>query len=199
MLKDASGKEVGRATLTSTPSGVLMNLDADRASARRCTPSIFMRSANASRPNFKSAGPHFNPDQTKHGMMNPEGPHAGDMPNLHVPAAASSRSRCSNPSVTSDAEAALLDDDGSAIVIHAGADDYKTDPAGNAGDRIACGVITALSRSLNLQRRHARLVPAIHVFSFGVGCPALRPGMTGQAGLGRGKAPMIAPGPPLAL
>ena len=74
--------------------------------------------------------------------MNPQGPHAGDMPNLHVAADGKIQVEVLNPTVTSDAESALLDEDGAAIVVHAGADDYKTDPAGNAGDRIACGVVT---------------------------------------------------------
>ena len=107
VFKDANGKEVGRATLTPTPSGVLVSLD-----------------------------------HTKHGMMNQEGPHAGDMPNLHVPADGKLQVEVLNPTVSLSGESALLDADGSALVIHAGADDYKTDPAGNAGARIACGVIT---------------------------------------------------------
>ena len=73
--------------------------------------------------------------------MNPEGPHAGDMPNLHVPEGGKLKIEVLNPTVTLSAESALLDEDGSAVVIHAVADDYQTDPAGNAGDRIACGVI----------------------------------------------------------
>jgi Cu-Zn family superoxide dismutase len=73
--------------------------------------------------------------------MNPEGPHAGDMPNLHVPEGGKLQIEVLNPTVTLTAESALLDEDGSAVVIHTGADDYQTDPAGNAGDRIACGVI----------------------------------------------------------
>jgi len=141
VLKDASGKEVGAATLTVTPSGVLISLDltAVRPSEHgfhvhttgKCEP-----------PDFKSAGPHFNPDQTKHGFMTPEGPHAGDLPNLHVPADGNLQVEVLEPNVTLSGEAPLLDADGSALVIHAGADDYKTDPAGNSGDRIACGVIT---------------------------------------------------------
>jgi len=140
VLKDAQGAEVGRATLTTTPSGVLISLDltalppGDHAfhihATGKCEP-----------PDFKSAGPHFNPDQTKHGLMNPEGPHAGDMPNLHVPEGGKLKIEVLNPTVTLSAESALLDADGAALVIHAGADDYQTDPAGNAGDRIACGVI----------------------------------------------------------
>jgi superoxide dismutase, Cu-Zn family len=141
VLKDASGKDVGKATLTVTPSGVLVRLDliavppGDHAfhihAVGKCEP-----------PDFKSAGPHFNPDETKHGLMNPEGPHAGDMPNLHVPAEGKLQVEILDPAVTLSAEAALLDADGAALVIHAAADDYKTDPAGNAGDRIACGVVT---------------------------------------------------------
>jgi Cu-Zn family superoxide dismutase len=74
--------------------------------------------------------------------MNAEGPHAGDMPNLHVPRDGKLQVEVLNRMVTLNEKAALLDQDGSALVIHAGADDYLTDPAGNAGDRIACGVVT---------------------------------------------------------
>jgi len=141
VLRDASGKEVGAATFTVTPSGVLISLDLTAVppgehgfhvhTTGKCEP-----------PDFKSAGPHFNPDQTKHGFMTPEGPHAGDLPNLHVPADGKLQVEVLEPNVTLSGEAPLLDADGSALVIHAGADDYKTDPAGNSGDRIACGVIT---------------------------------------------------------
>ena len=93
-------------------------------------------------PDFKSAGPDFNPDQTKHGIMNPEGPHAGDLPNIHVPPDGKLEVEFLNPVVTISQEAALLDTDGTSIVIHANADDYKTDPDGNSGPGIACGVIT---------------------------------------------------------
>jgi Cu-Zn family superoxide dismutase len=141
VLKDKDGKEVGKVELTDTPSGVLMRLTLDDVppgdhafhvhGVGKCEP-----------PDFKSAGPHFNPDETKHGLMNPEGPHSGDMPNLHVPDSGKLTVEVFNEMVTLDAEQALLDGDGSAIVVHAVADDYTTDPAGNAGDRIACGVVT---------------------------------------------------------
>jgi Cu-Zn family superoxide dismutase len=141
VLKDAQGTEVGQATLTTTPSGVLISLDLTAIPAGEHAFHIHAV-GKCEPPKFESAGPHFNPDATKHGLMNPEGPHAGDMPNLHVPEGGKLQIEVLNPTVTLSAESALLDEDGSAVVIHAGADDYKTDPAGNAGDRIACGVIT---------------------------------------------------------
>jgi Cu-Zn family superoxide dismutase len=141
VLKNAQGNEVGKATLTSTPSGVLINLDLTAIPAGEHA--LHIHAVGKCEPSdFKSAGPHFNPDETKHGIMNPQGPHAGDMPNLHVGADGKIQVEVLNPTVTLSAESALLDEDGAAIVVHAAADDYKTDPAGNAGDRIACGVIT---------------------------------------------------------
>jgi superoxide dismutase, Cu-Zn family len=141
VLNDAKGNEVGKAEVTTTPSGVLIRLDltalpaGDHAfhihAVGKCEP-----------PDFKSAGPHFNPDQTKHGYLSPEGPHAGDMPNLHVPADGKLQVEILEPNVTLSGESPLLDADGAALIIHAGADDYRTDPAGNSGDRIACGVVT---------------------------------------------------------
>jgi len=140
ILKDADGKEVGTATLTDTPGGVLINLDltsvpaGDHAfhihAAGKCEP-----------PDFKSAGGHFNPDETEHGLENAEGPHAGDMPNIHVPADGKLNVEVLNVDVSLSDDSALLDDDGAALVIHAGPDDYRSDPAGDAGARIACGVI----------------------------------------------------------
>ena len=141
VLKDAQGNEVGKATLTASPSGVLIRLDLTGVppgehafhihTVGKCEP-----------PDFKSAGAHFNPDETKHGFMNGDGPHAGDMPNLHVPDSGKLQIEVLDSMVSLSEDPALLDADGAALVIHAGADDYKTDPAGNAGDRIACGVVT---------------------------------------------------------
>jgi superoxide dismutase, Cu-Zn family len=141
ILKDKDGKEVGKVVMTRAEDGVLMNVTLTGIAPGehafhvhaigKCEP-----------PDFKSAGPHFNPDQTKHGMMNPEGPHSGDMPNLHVPDSGKLQVEILNTLVSLDGDAALLDEDGSALIVHAGADDYRTDPAGNAGDRIACGVVT---------------------------------------------------------
>ena len=140
VLKDAKGNEVGKTELTATPNGVLISLDLTAVPAGEHA--FHMHAAGKCEPpDFKSAGPHFNPDQTKHGLMNAEGPHAGDMPNLHVPGDGKLQVEVLNPTVTLNKKAALLDQDGSALVIHAGVDDYVSDPAGNAGDRIACGVV----------------------------------------------------------
>jgi superoxide dismutase, Cu-Zn family len=140
-LKDAKGNEVGKAELTATPSGVLIRVDLTAVPAGEHAFHIHAV-GKCEPPDFKSAGPHYNPDETKHGLMNAEGPHAGDMPNLHVPSDGKLQVEVLNPMVSLNDKASLLDQDGSALVIHAGADDYVSDPAGNAGDRIACAVVT---------------------------------------------------------
>jgi Cu-Zn family superoxide dismutase len=94
-------------------------------------------------PDFKSAGPHFNPEGKKHGFDSPDGHHAGDMKNFTVGADGKVKTELEDSDVTlKDGPHSLLSNGGTAIVIHAKADDYKTDPSGNSGDRIACGVIT---------------------------------------------------------
>ncbi len=137
-LQDASGKGVGTATLTDTPSGLLIKLVLAGVPAGEHAFHIHAV-GKCDAPKFASAGGHFNPTNAKHGLMNASGPHNGDMPNIYVPADGKLEIELLNPKATL---AALFDADGSALVIHAGTDDYKTDPAGNAGDRIACGVIT---------------------------------------------------------
>ena len=90
-------------------------------------------------PDFASAGGHWNPGARQHGMNNPAGPHAGDLPNVDV---AANGKLGATVTLAGASMAGLLDADGSALVLHAGADDYKTDPSGNSGARIACAVIT---------------------------------------------------------
>jgi Cu-Zn family superoxide dismutase len=91
----------------------------------------------------RPAGAHFNPGSKKHGLLVPEGPHAGDMPNLYVPESGEVIIEILNPAITieKDKPNSVFGPSGAAIVIHAGADDYKSDPAGNAGARNVCGVI----------------------------------------------------------
>jgi len=118
VLKDASGKEVGRAVFTATPSGALLNLTL--TAAQPGVHALHIHAVGRCDPHdFKSAGPDFNPDQTKHGIMNPEGPHAGDLPNIHVSPDGKLEVEFLNPVVTISQEAALLDTDGTSIVIHA--------------------------------------------------------------------------------
>ena len=93
-------------------------------------------------PDFKTAGPHLNPDNKKHGKDNPEGPHAGDLLNLEVKADGTAKATLLDKNVTlGNGPNSVFHEGGSAIVIHEKEDDYKTDPAGNSGARIACGVI----------------------------------------------------------
>lgn len=91
-------------------------------------------------PDFASAGPHFNPLAKQHGRDNPMGAHAGDLPNIDVGSNGSGAMNIMLPGLRLvDGDAPLIDADGAAVVLHAKADDYRTDPAGNAGTRIACG------------------------------------------------------------
>ena len=139
-LKDSSGKSIGDVDLMQTPAGVLIKLQikglppGERA--------FHIHAVGKCEAPFESAGPHFNPGNHKHGMMAGQG-HAGDMPNLHVPQSGELSVEVMNAAVTLEKGKpnSLFDGDGSTLVIHAKADDHKTDPAGNSGDRIACGVI----------------------------------------------------------
>jgi Cu-Zn family superoxide dismutase len=140
-LKSTDGKEVGTVDLKETTNGVLLVV-----SVKGLPPgehAFHIHEVGKCEPPFTSAKGHFNPDKTKHGLMADEGFHAGDMPNLHVPSGGDITVEILNETVTleKDEPNSLLDADGSAVVIHAKADDYKSDPAGEAGDRIACGVI----------------------------------------------------------
>lgn len=139
-LKNADGTEIGTAKLTETPNGVLIALDVSGIPAGMHAFHVHAV-GKCEGPDFKSAGPHFNPDDAKHGIMSQQGPHAGDMPNLEVPADGKFQVEVLNTLVRLKGENSVFDDDGAAVVIHAKADDYKTDPAGDAGDRIACGVL----------------------------------------------------------
>jgi Cu-Zn family superoxide dismutase len=140
-LSDASGQPVGSATLTQTPHGVLI-----AAQLHDLPPgqhAFHIHAVGECTPPVTSAGGHFNPTNRQHGIKNPAGMHAGDMPNITVPESGTIQFEVLDE-MTSISEGGnrILDDDGAALVIHATADDYTSDPAGNAGARIACGVIT---------------------------------------------------------
>ena len=139
-LKDGSGKAIGDADLVQTQGGVLIKLQLKGVAPGEHA--FHIHAVGKCEAPFESAGPHFNPTNHKHGMMSGEG-HAGDMPNLHVPQSGELSVEVINSSISLEKGKpnSVFDNDGSSLVIHAKADDYKSDPAGNSGDRIACGVI----------------------------------------------------------
>ena len=136
MLMTAQGAAVGRASATDVAGGVRFAVDAMAMppgthgahihTTGRCDP-----------PAFETAGGHWNPTAMAHGTLDPQGPHKGDIPNLVIDSAGRGTVGAVIPGVT---VAQLLDADGAAFVVHADADDYRTDPSGNSGARIACGV-----------------------------------------------------------
>lgn len=141
-LKNAQGESVGMATLSSADHGVKIKLNLQNLPAGEHAIHVH-EAAKCDPPDFKSAGAHFNPDSKHHGLQNPEGPHAGDIPNFTVDAKGKSKATVIAPNVTlGDDPHSVFTGGGTALVIHAKADDNKSDPSGNSGDRIACGVIS---------------------------------------------------------
>lgn len=138
---DAQGKKIGTARLNAADSGV--RIDVRVSHLPPGTHGIHIHNVGKCEgPAFASAGPHFNPAAKKHGTENPEGPHAGDLVNLEVNATGFGKASFVDQNVTlGDGPNSLFHDGGTSLVIHAAADDYKTDPAGNSGARIACGAI----------------------------------------------------------
>jgi len=143
-LKDAMGKPVGTATITEAKKGgVLIHIRLQGLPVGEHAAHIHSV-AKCEGPAFTSAGGHFNPEMKMHGLDNENGPHAGDMANFTV---AGKKGKANvtlvNTRVTLDnGSHSVFTNGGTALVIHAMKDDMKTDPAGNAGARIACGTIT---------------------------------------------------------
>ena len=138
MLKTAAGADVGRATVMQN--GTALTVRVDGRAMPPGTHGVHVHTVGrCDAPDFATAGGHWNPSGTQHGTQNPQGPHAGDLPNLMVAADGTGTLTMTLPGGTIDG---LFDTDGSAFVVHAAADDLKTDPSGNSGARIACGVFT---------------------------------------------------------
>lgn len=143
-LMDASGKEIGKAQLTQTPAGVLLSVHATGIPAGEHAFHVHQTGRCEGNEGFKSAGGHFALDH-QHGYHVEGGPHPGDMPNVTVHDDGVFTVEVMNTMVSLESRGSgyLLDQDGAALVIHAAADDYRSQPSGDAGDRIACGVIEA--------------------------------------------------------
>ena len=144
-LRDPNGQPAGMVALTQVPGGVRIVIDAKGMPPGPHGVHIHAV-GKCEAPQFTTAGAHFNPDGKQHGTMNPQGAHAGDLPNLVIGTNGTGRLETTTDRITLGTGAtSVFDADGSAIVVHAGPDDFKTDPTGNSGGRIACGVIVKKS------------------------------------------------------
>ena len=142
VVRNAEGRELGTLTLRDAGAGLavtgrLAGLAPGEHglhlhSTGRCNP-----------PAFDSAGSHWNPGERQHGSANPQGPHAGDLPNLSAGGDSSAMVDAATAAGSLRGELPLLDADGAAVIVHAGSDDYQSQPSGNAGSPIACGVVEA--------------------------------------------------------
>lgn len=140
-IMNVEGAVIGTATFEQTPTGVLILVD-----VRDLPPGphgIHLHAVGSCTPDFKAATGHINPDKAAHGLRNPDGPDNGDLPNLYVAADGTTKAEffTTRVSVSGGAAPALLDEDGSTVIIHENPDDHMTQPIGGAGGRIGCGII----------------------------------------------------------
>jgi len=146
-LKNANGKVVGNAGFREDANGVRIVVQVKAVTPGRHGVHIHA-AGKCDPPGFTSAGGHFNPAGKKHGLKSPEGPHAGDLPNIEVGADGNGRLEHVTKLITLGSGAtSLFDADGSALVLHANPDDEQTDPTGDAGGRIGCGLINKAAQA----------------------------------------------------
>jgi Cu-Zn family superoxide dismutase len=140
---DGQGQAKGKATLVQAKDGI--HVEVDGVGLPAGVHAVHIHAVGTcTGPDFTSAGGHWNPELKQHGRDNPQGAHMGDMPNMEVAADGTGKLKTIiKGAMLSGGKEPLLDSDGAAVVVHATADDYKTDPAGNAGARLACGIIKA--------------------------------------------------------
>lgn len=140
-LRDLSGREIGTVALSDADSGVVV--EGTLTGLAPGERGIHLHAVGRCEPPFESAGPHWNPDRRRHGTLGAGGAHRGDLPNLVIGADSSGALRGTSAGGALRGADGLLDADGAAVVVHEGADDYRTDPSGNSGKRVACGVVSA--------------------------------------------------------
>jgi Cu-Zn family superoxide dismutase len=138
-IRSPTGRLLARATLWQSRDGVEVRIQAAGLAAGRYGAHIH-RVGRCTGLNFADAGPHWNPTGRQHGSLNPQGQHLGDLPNLEVDASGAGRIEFAITRASITGADGVIDADGAAVVIHATADDYRTDPSGNSGRPVACGV-----------------------------------------------------------
>ena len=146
-FNNPAGEAIGEARLWQGPRGVLIHLELANLSPGKHA--IHLHGVGACEPDFKASMGHINPAGAQHGLLNPNGPDNGDLPNIYASEAGTLRAELYTTGVTvdgtsenaPDGAAALMDEDGAALVIHAMGDDHATQPIGGAGGRVGCGVI----------------------------------------------------------
>lgn len=137
------GAEAGSITLTQSDGGVALSGSAMGLTEGEHGIHFHMTGTCDAAAKFETAGGHFNPTEHQHGLENPEGPHAGDLPNITANADGSAEINLTSTSISlvEGDDGYVYDEDGTALIIHAGTDDQMTDPSGNSGDRVLCAVI----------------------------------------------------------
>jgi len=198
-MRTSNGQSVGTATFM--PMGNDVHVRAQLSNLPPGTHGIhFHAVGRCDAPDFMSAGDHFNPTSKQHGLNNPSGAHAGDMPNLEVAADGTATLDFMDMMVTLGAgEASLFDADGTALVIHANADDQITDPSGNSGGRIVCGVLARAAAQPSPAAKPAAPAPAAPAAKPSVPAPTAAPSAKPAGAPAPAQAPRMASPVPAGL